>query len=101
MNNAKDAILSKKENNNFDALISINTKIVENKLKIEISNNGGSMKDDIIDRIFEPYFTTKFETQGTGIGLYMTKSIIETNMKGRIEAKNIHNGVIFIITLDI
>jgi len=101
LNNAKDALLSKKESNDFDALIQISLKEENNKVKIEIINNGGCIQDDVIDRIFEPYFSTKFEHQGTGIGLYMTKSIIETNMKGRIEVQNIQNGVKFIITLDI
>jgi signal transduction histidine kinase len=101
LNNAKDAILSKKEDKNFDALINISLIHEDKNLKIEISNNGGTIKDDIIDRIFETYFTTKFEHQGTGIGLYMTKSIIETNMKGKIEVENIKDGVKFIITLSI
>jgi len=101
LNNAKDALISKKENNDFDALINISLEHNENMVKIEIINNGGNIKDDIIDRIFEPYFTTKFEHQGTGIGLYMTKSIIETNMKGKIEVENIKDGVKFIITLSI
>ncbi|MGP2657500.1 PAS domain-containing sensor histidine kinase [Malaciobacter sp. WC5094] len=101
LNNAKDALLIKKENKKFDAIIKIIVKKQDDKLKIEISNNGDNIKNDIIDRIFEPYFTTKFETQGTGIGLYMTKSIIETNMKGKIEVENIKDGVKFIITLNI
>ena len=101
LNNAKDAIVSKKVNNDFNALINISLKDEKNKVKIEIINNGGNIKDDVIDRIFEPYFTTKFEHQGTGIGLYMTKSIIETNMKGKIEVENIKDGVKFIITLNI
>ncbi|WP_121626609.1 PAS domain-containing sensor histidine kinase [Poseidonibacter antarcticus] len=101
LNNAKDAILLRKEKEKFDAIININTILVEDKVKIEISNNGGIINNDIMDKIFEPYFTTKFETQGTGIGLYMTKAIIETNMKGKIEVVNINSGVKFIITLDI
>ena len=101
LNNAKDALLSKKESNDFEALIKISLKKENDKLKIEISNNGGSIDDDVIDRIFEPYFSTKFEHQGTGIGLYMTKSIIQNNMKGRIEVQNIEDGVNFIITLSI
>ncbi len=101
LNNAKDALVSKKENVDFDALIHISVKQSNNDVKIEIINNGDTIKDDIIDRIFEPYFTTKFEHQGTGIGLYMTKSIIETNMKGRIEVENTKDGVKFIITLSI
>jgi signal transduction histidine kinase len=101
LNNAKDAITQKKENDKFDAKIDINTKIVENKLEISIYNNGGNIPSEIMDRIFEPYFTTKFESQGTGIGLYMTKAIIETNMKGKIKVENIDDGVSFTITLDI
>jgi PAS domain S-box-containing protein len=101
LNNAKDALLSKKENTNFEARINILLVKKDDTLKIEITNNGGVIKDDVIDRIFEPYFTTKFEHQGTGIGLYMTQSIIETNMKGKIEVKNIEDGVKFTITLNI
>ena len=76
-------------------------KHFNDKVTIEIVNNGGNIEDEVMDRIFEPYFTTKFEHQGTGIGLYMTKSIIETNMKGRIEVENTEDGVKFIITLSI
>ncbi|GGD35916.1 hypothetical protein GCM10012288_07370 [Malaciobacter pacificus] len=101
LNNAKDALLSKKTEENFEALINIKTSQNDDKLKIEISNNGGNIDEEIIDRIFEPYFTTKFEDQGTGIGLYMTKSIVEANMKGKIEVENISSGVKFTITLDI
>lgn len=70
-------------------------------MNIEITNNGGNIDEEILYKIYEPYFTTKFEMQGTGIGLYMTKSIIETNMKGKIEVENISEGVKFIITLNI
>ena len=107
LNNAKDALLSKKsiltkdENSNFNACINISLIQENKKVRIEILNNGSNIKNDIMDRIFEPYFTTKFEHQGTGIGLYMTKSIIETNMKGKIEVENIKDGVKFIITLNI
>ena len=101
LNNAKDALVSKKEKEDFEALIHISLEQYNQQLKIEITNNGGCIEDEIIDRIFEPYFTTKFEHQGTGIGLYMTKSIIETNMKGKIEVQNIKDGVKFIITLNI
>lgn len=101
LNNAKDAINQRKESEKFDAIININSFIENNKLKISISNNGGNIKQEIMDRIFEPYFTTKFESQGTGIGLYMTKSIIESNMKGKIEVSNIKNGVNFTISLNL
>ncbi len=100
-NNAKDAILQKRDKESFEAILKIEIKIDDNFAKIIIQNNGGEIERDIIDRIFEPYFTTKFETQGTGIGLYMTKIIIEKNLKGKIEVKNINQGVSFKITLPI
>jgi PAS domain S-box-containing protein len=101
LNNAKDALVSKKLTEKFDAFINISLYKNEEKMKLEISNNGGNINEEILYKIFEPYFTTKFETQGTGIGLYMTKSIIETNMKGKIEVENIDDGVKFTITLNI
>ena len=100
INNAKDALILKLEKEKYDAHINIEIKKQDDKAVILIANNGDNIKDDIIDRIFEPYFTTKFENQGTGIGLYMTKSIIETNMKGKIEVENTSEGVRFKITLD-
>jgi len=101
LNNAKDALILKKEESSFSMIIKICAKKVKDTLIIEIFNNADNIKDDIIDRIFEPYFTTKFENQSTGIGLYMTKSIIETNMKGKIEVENLNDGVKFIISLNI
>jgi len=101
LNNAKDALIERKKESTFDAFININIKKVEKKLFISIYNNGGNIKEEIMDRIFEPYFTTKFETQGTGIGLYMTKAIIENNMKGSITARNEKEGVNFIIALNL
>lgn len=63
---------------------------------IEIRNNGGIATQEVLERMFEPYFTTKFEDKGTGIGLYMSKTIIES-MKGKIDATNTDDGVKFII----
>ncbi len=116
LNNAKDAILQRREKESFKAAINIVIKkVAGSKVKddienfdskknfaiISIQNNGGNIDEKIIDRIFEPYFTTKFETQGTGIGLYMSKVIIEKNLKGKISVKNIPDGVVFEIILPI
>ena len=102
ISNAKDAIFSKKEKNKeFRGIIYLVGKKYKNSYEITISNNGGEIKKEILDRIFEPYFTTKFEKQGTGIGLYMTKMIIENSMAGSIEVKNIVDGVEFKIILPI
>ena len=98
-NNAQDAIKQKRENEKFQAFIKIYSKVDEKYVHIFIENNGGQIQEQTLPRVFEPYFTTKFESQGTGIGLYMTKSIIESNIKGKIEVKNIEQGVCFKISL--
>jgi len=66
---------------------------------IEVSDNGGGIADDIINRVFEPYFTTKEQGKGTGIGLYMSKKIVETSLNGTISVKNIKDGAKFSIRL--
>ena len=98
INNAKDAILSKIENKEQDSgeiLITIYKK--HNKEIIGIEDNGGGIKTDIIESIFEPYFTTKFASQGTGIGLYIAKNIVESRMHGALNVKNTKGGCCFSI----
>ena len=100
--NAKDALREK----DGDKHIKIEThKIFDEKLKncakISICDNGCGIKEEIFEKIFEPYFTTKHASQGTGIGLYMCKQIVENSMKGKIFAKNQDNGVCFIIIIPI
>jgi PAS domain S-box-containing protein len=100
LNNAADAAIIKKQIADFDAKVDVEIFIdYGNKIKIVLENNCGKIEDEVMDRMFEPYFTTKFENQGTGIGLYMAKTIIEKNMGGKIFAKNKNDGVIFVIIL--
>ena len=90
--NAKDAILENKiQNGKIEILL-------ENK-KIIIKDNGGGIKESILNRIFEPYFTTKEQGKGTGIGLYMSRTILN-NMGADIVAKNWEKGAMFIIDLN-
>uniref|UniRef100_UPI003569BA9C sensor histidine kinase n=1 Tax=Sulfurovum sp. TaxID=1969726 RepID=UPI003569BA9C len=66
---------------------------------IEISDNGGGIDETIIDKIFDPYFTTRHKSQGTGLGLYMTKQIIEQKFNGSISVKNDKTGALFTIRI--
>ncbi len=103
--NAKDAL----ENKESERLISIKVKKIRDKVSISIKDNAGGIPEDIIDKIFEPYFTTKHQTQGTGIGLFMSKTIIEKHLNGKLQVKNtsfkfndkIYKGALFKIILPI
>ena len=101
LNNAKDAAIEKQKKEAFHPQVDIKVRQVNQKVVIEIFNNCGTLSNKILSRIFEPYFTTKFENQGTGIGLFMCKTIIEKNMNGVIGAKNVENGLNFSIILPI
>lgn len=90
INNAKDAILEQKRGKG-------KILIVLGEKSIAIEDNGGGIKEEVMERIFEPYFTTKDQGEGTGIGLYMSKMIVEKNMGWRLEAHNIEGGVRFTI----
>ena len=81
--------------------IVINTMDEKDIVKIEFYDNGGGIKKEIADKIFDPYFSTKDEKNGTGLGLYMSKTIIEEHHKGKLYIKNKNGGVSFIIELPI
>ena len=88
INNAKDAI-DEKEDIKF---IWIKLTKLDGFARVEIIDNGGGIDAIIIDKIFEPYFTTKHKSLGTGIGLYMSKNIVEKHLKGNLYVKNVILG---------
>jgi PAS domain S-box-containing protein len=98
VNNAKDALV---ENNIKGARIKIDAQTNYGFINISISDNAGGIPEGTIDKVFEPYFTTKEEGKGTGIGLYMSKMIIEGNMGGKIQVENLEDGACFTITFDL
>jgi len=98
-NNASDAAIIKSKINKFKPLVKVRVFQEEDQIKISLWNNCGNVNQEIIERMFEPYYTTKFENQGTGIGLYMTKVIIEKNMNGKVEVFNKEEGLEFIISI--
>jgi len=83
------------ESNNSNKTIVITTKDEKDKFIITIYDNGGGIKEDIIDNIFDPYFSTKNEKNGTGLGLYISKIIVEKHNNGIIKVNNIDEGVFF------
>ena len=94
LNNAKNILL---ERGIKDPYINITIKEGENFAIVKIEDNGRGIDKEILEKIFEPYFTTRHKTQGTGIGLYMSKNIIENNMNGYINVKNTDAGACFTI----
>lgn len=96
LNNAKDAIVM---NNISNGKIDVNIIKGKNKFVIFIKDNGGGVSMEIINKIFNPYFTTKFESKGTGIGLYMSKMIIEKSMNGELKVESKDGETIFSITI--
>jgi signal transduction histidine kinase len=85
LNNAKDAL----EAINTEKLIFISTYEKDNKAFIKITDNANGIDNEIIDKVCEPYFTTKHQSKGTGIGLYMTEEIIVKHMKGNLLIRNV------------
>ncbi|MCP4970009.1 MAG: HAMP domain-containing histidine kinase [Arcobacter sp.] len=98
LNNAKDAF---EESSTKAPKVVLRTTVENDFAIIKILDNATGVEDEIKERIFDPYFTTKEEGKGIGIGLYMSKIIIEGNMKGNINFINIDNGTMFIIKLPI
>ncbi len=96
IHNAKEAL---EENNIKDPIININIYKKDKKQYIDIQDNAGGIKMKNIDKIFDAYVTTKQKT-GTGIGLYMSRTIIEENFNGKLYVKNDLNGAIFTIELN-
>lgn len=95
LNNARDAIIESNSENREIVIRLYSGKDTKQKAVtiIDIFNWGNQIPDESIPLIFEPYFTTKEEKGGTGIGLYLTKEIVEAHMNGSIQMFNVKNGV--------
>jgi C4-dicarboxylate-specific signal transduction histidine kinase len=96
INNAKDVLIDKKIQEPW-IKIELETSLTDAIITIE--DNGGGIPNDILPNIFDEYFTTKSDEKGTGLGLYMSKKIIEDSLKGKLEVTNTANGAKFFIKL--
>lgn len=90
LTNARDAIVSAAPP---VRTITIQTRRKQEQLDILIINEGDPIEADILECLFEPYFTTKSETKGTGLGLYISREIVEQRMDGKLFIENIPGGV--------
>lgn len=96
ISNAEDALVESKVPNPY---ITITTYTKEDDYIFEISDNAGGVPENIIDKIFDPYFSTKISKDGTGLGLYMSKVIIHEHCGGTLSVMNVDNGALFRIVI--
>ena len=96
LNNAKDALVNKNIQNGW---IKISCTEIQDTIVITIEDNAGGIDEEIMPQIFEPYFTTKHQSQGTGLGLYMSHKIVSESLRGKLYAQNTSYGAKFIIEL--
>jgi signal transduction histidine kinase len=96
LKNSKDELIEHKIS---PAYITVKVYTQDDYIFVDIMDNAGGIKSGVIDKVFEPYFTTKEEGKGTGIGLYMSKTIIEEHMQGTLSVHNTEEGACFSIQL--
>ncbi len=96
-----NSIFKFKNSNKQDKKIDVYTQELDSFIEINVVDNGGGISSEIIDRIFEPYFSTKFKDKGVGIGLYMAKMLIEESMQGKILVESRNEYTHFKINLPI
>ena len=104
VSNAKDAIIERKLRQQHDepaGRIDIFIERNNGGVQVRVSDNGGGITPELQERIFEPYFTTKAERFGTGIGLYTCRMIVETSMGGTLSVDNSEDGVCFTILVPV
>lgn len=98
LSNARDAIV---EHNTDERQISVNATADSSNVVLTVKDSGGGVPEAVLPRIFDPYYTTKEQGKGTGIGLYMSKTIIEQHFQGSISAANEQSGAVITVKLPV
>jgi len=96
--NAEDAVLEREIE---DTYIKITTYSDGDKEVLEVSDNAGGISEDVLGKIFDPYFSTKLDKNGTGLGLYMSKTIVEDHCDGELSVSNSEDGAVFKVVIDV
>ncbi|MDD5284306.1 MAG: PAS domain-containing sensor histidine kinase [Desulfuromonadaceae bacterium] len=96
LNNSRDAV---RERNICNPSIEVTVTRDNDANQIIVTDNGGGIPEQLIDRVFDPFFSTKDPSKATGLGLYLVKSIVEKIMEGSVSAKNTESGAEISITL--
>ncbi|MDF1883919.1 PAS domain S-box protein [Sulfurimonas sp. SAG-AH-194-C21] len=94
--NAQDVLVEKNIKNPY---IKLKSYVNDGNYILEVSDNGGGIPQDVMDDIFNPYFSTKLKKEGTGLGLYMSKTIVEEHCEGNLSCYNTQDGACFRIEL--
>ena len=96
LQNAKDAM---SDIGDSEKTIYIQMSVEEDNIVITVQDSGHGIKEDILEKIFEPYFSTKHASKGTGLGLFMSRMIVQQSLGGTIYAKNNEQGALFTIKI--
>ena len=94
--NAEDILVEKGVEKPY---VKLATYTLKDKHILEVSDNGGGIPEEIKDKIFDPYFSTKLDKNGTGLGLYMSKIIVEEHCNGELNVTNNEDGALFQIVI--
>ena len=94
--NAEDILVEKGIEKPY---VKLRTYTLDNNHILEVSDNGGGIPEDIKNKIFDPYFSTKLDTNGTGLGLYMSKIIVEEHCNGELNVTNNEDGALFQVVI--
>ncbi len=97
LKNAQDALIKLKNDKKRIILVELTSD--DKNVKISIRDNANGISQDILSKIFDPYFTTKHQSQGAGLGLYITRQNVEKYLNGKVEVITTNEGTQFIISL--